>query len=571
MDSSQVVLLLAAVAVGAGLAFIIVRNGSKAAIDGAVATNGAELQARLASVTAELEQVRVASSDRASVIATERALVGQLRNELTQRDVLIAESRETVSRLQVDANRLAGTEGELKQERQRVTDALQQAGALREEIGKLQANLSKEGTALVEAAGSLRAERAPRDALAAERARLVTQVATLEQQLESERSTASEKLQLLDGAKATLADQFKLVATEIMDNNAKRFVEQSQTNLGGILDPLRDRIVEFQKKVEEVYVDEGKDRAALKDQVQRLVDLNSQLSEDAKNLPSALRGSNKSQGNWGELILQRILEDAGLREGTEFILQDAQTNDDGKRQQPDVVIQLPELRKIVVDAKVSLLAFERAMSATDEEVQRLATREHIASVRAHIKGLAARKYDQLYGVTLDFVVMFIPIEPAFMLAVTNDEKLCSDAWDKNVLLVSPSTLLFVLRTVAYLWRQEAQTKNAKEIASRGASLYDKLASFVSDLEAVGSKLDAAQQSFTDAHKKLASGRGSVIRQAEMLRALGIKPTKSLPKGLVDGTDEGEMLALADSTADFDGIDGVQTEVAELVENSEKAG
>lgn len=387
---------------------------------------------------------------------------------------------------------------------------------------------------------------------------LTTQVATLEQQLQTERASADEKLQLLENARTVLTDQFKLTASEIMASNASRFAEQSQTNLGVILNPLRERLSEFQKKVEDVYVTEGKERASLKDQIQRLVDLNTQLSDDAKNLTSALRGSNKSQGNWGELILQRILEDAGLRAGVEFILQDAVTNEDGRRQQPDVVIQLPESRKIVVDAKVSLLSYERVMAADSDENRDGAVRDLLTSVRAHIKGLADRKYEQLYGESLDFVVMFIPIEPAFMLAVAKDERLCADAWDKNVLLVSPSTLLFVLRTVAYLWRQEAQTRNAKEIANRGAALYDKLAGFVTDLQAVGSKLQGAQQSYTDAFKKLSSGRGSVIRQAELLRDLGVKPNKALPKSVAQPDDDVEPAML------MAGVDGseVQTPFAD---------
>jgi DNA recombination protein RmuC len=408
-------------------------------------------------------------------------------------------------------------------------------------------------------AGDLRAARAElervrqeKESARSEGAALTERARMLEQQLEAERQAAGEKLRLLDEARITLADQFKLVAGEIMEANAARFVEQSQTNLGTALDPLRERLSEFQRKVEEVYVNEGKDRAALKDQVQRLVDLNGQLSEDAKNLTSALRGSNKSQGNWGELILQRILEDAGLRPGAEFVLQDAQTNDDGRRQQPDVVIQLPEGRKIVVDAKVSLLAFERASSAESEEEKRIAVREHIASLRAHIKGLSEREYDKLYGVTLDFVIMFVPIEPAFMLAMANDEKLSADAWQRNVLLVSPSTLLFVLRTVAYLWRQEAQSRNAKEIANRGALLYDKLVGFVTDLESVGARIEAAQQSYNAAHRKLSSGRGSVIRQAELLRELGVKPSRQLPRGVVDAADVEDAESDADGEGEGEG-------------------
>ncbi len=390
----------------------------------------------------------------------------------------------------------------------------------------------------VAAAGA--AQRAKEDALREANYELGTRLATCEQQLVSERAATADKLAAFDTARDALAAQFKLVATEIMEGNAKRFAEHSQQRIGELLNPLRTKLTDFQQKVEEVYVSEGKDRAALKEQVQQLVSLNQSLSEDAKNLTSALRGSNKHQGNWGELILQRILEQAGLREGAEFVLQDSQQNEEGKRQQPDVVIQLPEGRRIIVDAKVSLIAFERAASAQTDEDRSGAVREHLQSVRTHIRGLAEKKYDQLYGTSLDFVVMFVPIEPAFMLAVTHDERLCADAWDRNVLLVSPSTLLFVLRTVAYLWRQEAQSRNAKEIAKRGADMYDRLVGFVSDLNTIGARLDSAQQAYTDARKKLSSGKGNVIRQAELLRELGVKPGKKLPSDLLDTADHDDV-------------------------------
>ena len=330
-----------------------------------------------------------------------------------------------------------------------------------------------------------------------------------------------------------LTAQFKALASDILDTNSKRFAEQNQTGLSQILDPLRQRIADFQKKVEDVYVEEGRDRSALKEQVRQLVSLNQTLSEDAKNLTSALRGSAKSQGNWGELILERVLEASGLRKNEEYFVQDSQTNEDGKRQQPDVVINLPEQRRLVVDSKVSLVAYERLSSSADEAERAQGLRQHLESVRSHVKGLSDKRYQHLYGQSLDFVLMFVPIEPAFMVAVTNDQQLFMDAWERNVLLVSPSTLLFVVRTVAHLWRQEAQNRNAQEIAKRGAELYDRLVGFVEELRSVGDKLGAAQTAYTNAEKKLATGRGNVIRQAELLRELGVKPTKQLNRTLVD--------------------------------------
>lgn len=324
------------------------------------------------------------------------------------------------------------------------------------------------------------------------------------------------------------------MASDILEEKSKRFAEQNQETLGQLLTPLRNQLSEFKGKVEEVYVQEGKDRSALSEQVKQLVGLNQALSEDAKNLTRALKGEAKTQGNWGELVLERVLEASGLRKGHEYVVQDSQVREDGSRAQPDVVIYLPEERRLVVDAKVSLVAYEQHISAESDEDRALSVRRHLDSVRAHIKGLSDKKYQALYGLqSLDFVLMFVPVEPAFMMAVTHDSNLFMEAWDRNVLLVSPSTLLFVVRTVAHLWRQEAQSRNAQDIAKRGAELYERLHDFVKDLETVGNRLSQAREAYDSAHKRLATGKGNVIRQAEMLRELGVKPTKTLAVTLIE--------------------------------------
>ena len=357
---------------------------------------------------------------------------------------------------------------------------------------------------------------------------------------DAERAGAQEKLQLLTEAKATLSDQFRTLANDILEEKSRRFAEQNQLSLGTLLDPLRTQLHEFKGKVEEVYVKEGQERFALTEQVRQLMELNRTLSRDATNLTNALKGSAKTQGNWGELILERVLEASGLRKGHEYHVQVSQRDAEGALQQPDVVIDLPQERKLVVDAKVSLLAYDRYASAQTDDERALATRQHLDSVRAHIRNLSGKNYQALYDVkSLDMVVMFVPIEPAFMLSVTHDDALFMDAWQRNVLLVSPSTLLFVVRTIAHLWRQEAQTRNAQDIARRGAELYDKLAAFVGDLQKVGAKLKDAQSAYDEAEKKLATGRGNVIRQAELLKGLGVKATKALPSTLVDGAGEAD--------------------------------
>lgn len=376
------------------------------------------------------------------------------------------------------------------------------------------------------------------EAKTAEAGRLAIEVAQLRNTLEGERNVSQDKLALLLDAKQALSDQFKALANEILEEKSKRFTEQNQTNLGALLDPLKSRINEFQAKIEDTYVKEGKDRTALGEQVRQLMELNQHLSEDAKNLTRALRGSSKAQGSWGELVLERVLEGSGLRKGEEYVVQSSHTREDGTRALPDVVIHLPEGRSLVIDSKVSLVAYEE-FAVTENELERTAAgRRHMESIKGHIKGLSGKNYQALYSLnSLDFVLLFVPIEPAFMLAVASDRDLFMDAWNRNVLLVSPSTLLFVVRTVAHLWRQEAQSRNAQEIAKRGAELYDKFVGFVEDMNSLGNRLKQAQGEYDEAYGKLTSGRGNLVGQAQKLRQLGVKPSKSLSPSLVDGAYE----------------------------------
>ena len=363
---------------------------------------------------------------------------------------------------------------------------------------------------------------------------LNAQVATLTMQLTQERNQSNEKLALLQSAREELTHQFKNLANDILEEKSKRFSEQNQQSLGQLLDPLKTKLQEFQGKVEQVYVQEGKDRSALAEQVRQLMELNKTVSQEANNLTKALKGSNKTQGNWGELVLERVLESSGLRKGEEYDVQESHTLEDGRRLQPDVVVHLPDDRHLVIDAKATLVAYEDYANAEDDKHRDAALKRHLDAVRSHIKGLSDKNYQDLYGLkSLDFVLMFVPIEPAFMLAVTHDRELYMDAWNKNVLLVSPSTLLFVVRTVANLWRQEAQTRNAQDIAKRGAELYDKLAGFVEDMESLGTRLNQAQKDYDGALNKLSTGRGNLIRQAEMLKKLGVKPSKTLPAPMVE--------------------------------------
>lgn len=438
---------------------------------------------------------------------------------------------ERLSAAQEEARRLSAEHAAAEAISQKLE---QELGDLREKLGAAESTVAGQARQLAGLQQEKDELAALRDQLTAERQRLNTRVAELDTTLEAERTQTQEKLQLLKQAEEQLSDRFKALAAEILEDKTKRFTEQNQASLTQLLEPLKVKITEFQGKVEEVYVQEGKDRSALAEQVKQLMALNNQLSKDAHNLTSALKGQAKAQGNWGELILERVLEASGLRKGFEYDVQESHTRADGTRAQPDVVVHLPEERHLIVDAKVSLTAYEEHANAESDHQREAALKRHIESVRAHVRELSDKNYQQLYGLnSLDFVLMFIPVEPAFMLAIAHDSELWQDAWKRNVLLVSPSTLLFVVRTVAHLWRQEQQSRNAQDIASRGAELYDKLVGFVEDMENLGAKLQQAQKAYDGAYGKFAGGRGNVIRQAEMLKELGVKPAKQLPQKLVD--------------------------------------
>ncbi len=414
------------------------------------------------------------------------------------------------------------------------TDLQTRAMDWREKLGAAEATVINLTGQLEKLQGEKESLATHRDQLVGEQRHLSSQIAQLNTSLEAERTQTIEKLELLRNAEEQLVNRFKTVASEILEDKSKKFTDQNQTNLNQLLEPLKIKITEFQGEVQKVYHQENKDRSALAEQVKQLMALNKQLSDDAHNLTRALKGQAKAQGNWGEQILERVLEISGLRKGYEYDVQENHTREDGSRAQPDVVIHLPEDRHLIVDAKVSLTAYEIHANAETDMERDAALKRHLDSVRAHIKGLSEKNYQQLYGLkSLDFVLMFIPIEPAFMLAISHDSELWQEAWKKNILLVSPSTLLFVVRTVAHLWRQEQQNRNAQDIANRGAELYDKLVGFVEDLEAVGTRLKQAQHAYEGAYGKFTSGRGNVIRQAEMLKQLGVKPTKQLQQSIVD--------------------------------------
>lgn len=374
-------------------------------------------------------------------------------------------------------------------------------------------------------------------------------VAELESRLETERDAQNEKLRLLTEARDQLKTEFQNLANKIFEEKSQKFANTNKDSLGTLLTPLREQLGEFKRKVEDVYDKESKDRRSLHEQINQLKELNQQMSSDAVNLTNALKGESKTQGNWGEVILERVLEQSGLRKGYEYEVQVSLT-EEGQRYMPDVIIRLPDDKDVIVDAKASLTAYEQYCSTEDEQARENYLNEHLQSIRNHIRGLSDKAYQGLEGVrSLDFVLMFVPIEGAFLLALQQDKELFSFAYERNIILVSPSTLLVTLRTINNIWRYERQNRFAQEIARRGGELHDKFVGFVEALDDVGKHLGRTQQAYETAQKRLSSGRGNLVNQAAALQKLGVKNKKELDKKLAESAAEsdpsGEQLEILD--------------------------
>ena len=363
----------------------------------------------------------------------------------------------------------------------------------------------------------------------------------LEAELTSERRQAVARIESLNEAKEALTAQFKNLANEILEDKSKRFTEQNATSLDALLKPLQTKLTEFKEQVSTSYQNEARERFALKTEIERLSSLNLRMSDETRSLTQALKGDSKVQGNWGELVLESILDSSGLRKGEEYVVQDSHTQADGSRLQPDVVVRLPEGRHLVVDSKVSITAYARYAAALTPEIAQAELHLHLQSLRQHIQDLSSKNYSSLHGLgAIDFVLMFIPIEPAFIAAIKASPNLQDEALAKNIVLVCPSTLMATLRTVAHLWRQDQQNRNALEISRQCGALYDKFVGFVEDLQKLGQRLEQAQTSYHDAFNKLKSGKGNLIRSAEKVRALGVKPTKIIDTLLIEAADSAEI-------------------------------
>ncbi|WII70685.1 DNA recombination protein RmuC [Bdellovibrio sp. 22V] len=355
----------------------------------------------------------------------------------------------------------------------------------------------------------------------------------LSQSIQEQKSLMTEARKQQEELANRMNVQFEVVAQKIFEEKSAKFTDQNHKNIASVLEPLKERIKDFEKKVEETYSTERSERGVLRGELTKLMELNKVMSAETQNLTKALKGEVKTQGNWGELILENILERSGLRKGDEYIIQGTDMDlrgDDGQILRPDVIVNLPDEKHLIVDSKMTLIAYEQYSSAETSEDQERAAKLHVESLKKHIDGLSEKKYhaaDKL--ISPDFVILFMPLEPAFALAFKLKPELFQYAWERNVAIVSPTTLLATLRTVAALWKQDRQEKNALEIAKRGGLLYEKFAGLLKDLQNLGEKLGAAQKAHEDVLKKVSEGRGNLIDQVEDLKRLGAKTEKSLPQ------------------------------------------
>ena len=348
-----------------------------------------------------------------------------------------------------------------------------------------------------------------------------------------------EKLELLEKNKEQMKLEFKELADKILETNSQKFSTQNQENLSKMILPIKEQFSEFKKQIDDVYVKEAKDRSMLQAEIKSIKEINHQMSQEARNLTNALKGESKTQGVWGEMILESVLENSGLRLGVEYEREvSLEHESDGSRYRPDVIVHLPDTREIIIDAKTSLTAYEQYVSSSDNEQKDIFASQHIASMKKHIKELSEKDYTNLKGVeTLDFIFMFVPVESALLMAMEYDSTLFDFAFKKNVILVGPTTLMVSLRAVENTWKYEHQQKNAQEIAKRAGLLFDKFVGFIESVERLGKQIATAQKSYDDAYSKLHSGSGSITSQFSKLEKLGAASSKKLPEHIIRQVEE----------------------------------
>ncbi|MEH6593424.1 MAG: DNA recombination protein RmuC [Halioglobus sp.] len=374
--------------------------------------------------------------------------------------------------------------------------------------------------------------------------------ARLEERSRESLRSAEEKIQLLQAAREQMKTEFNELANRIFEEKSERMVQNNKSSLETTLGPLKTQLTDFRKKVEDVYDKETRDRVSLRTELEQLKKLNTQMSEDAVNLTRALKGDKKTQGNWGEVVLERVLEESGLRKGTEYETQVSLQAEDGTRRLPDVIIRLPDNKDVVVDSKVSLVDYEQYINAENEEDKSNFLQRHVSAVSNHINGLSVKEYEKLEGIrSLDFVLLFVPIESAFIAAFDADPGMFKKAYDKQVIVVSPTTLLATLRTIQTLWRYEHQNRNAEKIAAQAGGIFDQFSLIVESLDEVGRNLDKARDSFDQTHKRLSTGRGNMVKRVQQLQDLGARTKKKLPLSVLDIDEDPPVIEITQETTE----------------------
>lgn len=496
-------------------------------------------------ITHRYEQLLAAAHTEQSVLQEKLRAHQETLERLNAR---MAQWTEEARRNQQRGEELKAANASLDTQVQRIPLMEKEMVALKTQCDRLQNDLRRESSSLAQAV-----EKGVRlQALEVEKAQKEEQVAILQQQLsqlksqmaelstvlDEERKQTTEKIALLNDAREQLKNEFQNLAQRIFEEKSSKFADQNRAAVDQLISPLREQIGDFKRRVEDVYDKESRDRTALHAEINHLKELNQRISKEAVNLTRALKGDSKARGNWGEVILERVLEASGLQKGREYEVQVSLRGPEGRRYQPDAVVRLPEGKDVIIDAKVSLKDYEAFFSAEASEEKERHLAAHIESMRTHIRGLAAKSYEDLEGVrTLDFILMFVPIEAAFLAAVEKDGVLFAEAFDKNIVVVSPSTLLVTLRTIQNIWRHEYQNRNAQEIAKKAGGLYDKFVGFVEALEEVGRQLDKAREAYRTAHDRLTAGKGNLVRRSQELKDLGVKAGKELPSKMIEVAEE----------------------------------
>ena len=492
--------------------------------------------------------IRRSAALQREITACTRAMELAAHEQITAKERLLAREAELDRQRSDWEKQLTALVNEKGQERQRYE-------GLTREYAQLQADLATEQTKALridELTSERDTARSRLDALRQEKSILDTDRATLLSKLEEERKSAHEKIDLLEQAEIRLAKEFENLANRIFEEKHQKFSEVSKIGVEALLNPMREQLSDFRKRVEDVYDNENKERASLRSEILSLKSLNERIGVDALNLTKALKGDSKTRGTWGEIQLERLLEESGLAKGREYDVQASHRNEDGQRFQPDVVIHLPEKKDVVIDSKVSLVAYEQYYTSENDDERQRQLRAHISSLRTHFNGLSAKNYDELIGVnSLDLVIMFVPIEPALLLAFENEPNLFSEAFNRRILLVSPSTLMATLQIINNIWRYEYQNRNAQTIAAEAGKLHDQFVGFVEALEKVGDQIRKAGDSYDTAHKRLTSGKGNLIGRTQNLKILGAKAKKAISNDLLEAAAEndGDLALLLEEPTD----------------------